>query len=184
MSKVITFSRSFPAYHLKKGQPTYFVEKIWKSIWDSSKGVSNPLNGYFQYYDEAFPITDDAKENIHRHAPKHHTIRSGNRWKVGDKFSPRVWSGKPYNSKQIIIAPDMEIKKAWGFEMIPADFIDECQYIIDGHLINQATFTEVCKNDGLSTIDFAHWFCGSEMMRTNRKPFSGQIICWNENIKY
>lgn len=32
MSKVITFSRTFPAYHPRKGEPTYFVEKFWTSI--------------------------------------------------------------------------------------------------------------------------------------------------------
>lgn len=44
---------------------------------------------------------------------KEHTIRKGKRWKVGDKFSPRIWSGKPYKSKQIILAPDTEIKQVF-----------------------------------------------------------------------
>jgi hypothetical protein len=30
--KPILFSRFFPAYHPKKGQPTYFVEKIWAHL--------------------------------------------------------------------------------------------------------------------------------------------------------
>lgn len=36
---------------------------------------------------------------------KHHTIRAGNRFKTGDYFSPRVWSGSPYNSKQLNMRP-------------------------------------------------------------------------------
>jgi hypothetical protein len=32
MAKVITFSRFFPAYHPRKGEPTYFVEKIWAHL--------------------------------------------------------------------------------------------------------------------------------------------------------
>ena len=38
MSKVIIFSRVFPAYHQKVGQPTYFVEKLWQSILDNELG--------------------------------------------------------------------------------------------------------------------------------------------------
>jgi hypothetical protein len=30
--KVITFSRTYPSYHPKAGQPTYFVEKVWSSL--------------------------------------------------------------------------------------------------------------------------------------------------------
>jgi hypothetical protein len=33
MSRVLTFSRVFPAYHPKAGQPTGFVEKIWKGYY-------------------------------------------------------------------------------------------------------------------------------------------------------
>src|SRR6185312_11465979 len=110
MSKVLTFSRTFPAYHARAGEPTYFVEKIWKFLWDNEKSNYNPVREYFQCYDEVFPVNyEDEKENIHHHAPKVHTIRAGHRWKVGDKFSPRVWSGKTYCSKQITIAPDIEI---------------------------------------------------------------------------
>lgn len=32
MSRVITFSRTFPAYHLRKGQETFFVEKIGTAL--------------------------------------------------------------------------------------------------------------------------------------------------------
>jgi hypothetical protein len=34
----------------------------------------------------------------------------------------------------------------------------------------------LAKNDGLSHDDFKDWF--------SKLPFSGQIICWNENVKY
>jgi hypothetical protein len=98
MSKVITFSRVFPKYHPKAGQPTYFVEKFLSSI-------------NYKYYDEDRQFNPRLSVDIFE--PKHHTIRNGNRWKVGDKFSPRVWSGKPYNSKQIILSDDVEIKQIY-----------------------------------------------------------------------
>ena len=118
MSKVITFSRVFPAYHPKKGQPTFFVEKIWQSFGINPLFPSPSLSIHNTHlpYDIVHLVGDDLVY-LHEYDPKHHTIRAGNRWKVGDKFSPRVWSGKPYNSKQIIIAPDIEIKKVWEFEI-------------------------------------------------------------------
>lgn len=58
--------------------------------------------------------------------PKGHTVRAGHRFKPGDIVSLRVWgndvnpkSGRsgPYHSKQIIIAPDIQVKKTWDFEI-------------------------------------------------------------------
>jgi hypothetical protein len=158
MSKVITFSRFFPATHPKKGQPTYFVEKIFKSLY-LMKRVPKELVEAFNFE----IMNDDAV------AAKHHTIRAGNRWKVGDNFSPRVWSGKPYRSKQIIIASDVEIKKVFNFETYGMTTL------INDRPINHLEFSELATNDGLDSVDMYDWL---------KKPFIGQIICWNENINY
>lgn len=156
MAKVITFSKTFPAYHPKAGQPTYFIEKI----------------------SEGLIYTDPYGTNFNpKIQPKYHTIRAGNRWKVGDKFSPRVWSDKPYNSKQVIIAPNIEIKKVWNIEIeMPIRKLSVTneeglwwQYD-KGNAIQ-----EIITNDGLLYEDFWEWF---------PKTFKGQIICWNENINY
>lgn len=117
---------------------------------------------------------------------KKHTIRAGHRWKIGNKFSPRVWSGRPYASKQIIIAPDIEIKKIWNFEIEPTE--KNIIFRINGTMVseyrkqtenwfNVEILQEMAKNDGLDTDDFFEWFDIS-------KPFSGQIICWNESVNY
>lgn len=90
MSKIITFSRNFPVKHLKAGQPTYFVEKIWEQIGLPEKEFS------FNLPDEYCNFLRQDSDLIWQ---KSHTIRSGHRWKVGDTFSPRVWSGNPYRSK-------------------------------------------------------------------------------------
>ena len=107
---------------------------------------------------------------------KKHTIRSGNRWKVGDKFSPRIWTDKPYHSPQKIICDDLTICKIWGFK------------ILDGRvfLINNTTelyvdkdlLTQIAKNDGLTLIQFDDWFKGG------RKDFQGQILCWDPTVEY
>ena len=88
MSKVITFSRVFPAYHPKAGQPTGFVEKLWQSLL-----IVNKENEGFK--SELFVLSRNEmllKEHSHwwttNPIPKNHTIRAGHRWKVGDKFSP------------------------------------------------------------------------------------------------
>ena len=159
MSRVLTFSRVFPIYHPRKGEPTYFVEKIWQSLGDCFYDqVSKQLSEVVNF--DTMPLSTESFE------PKHHTIRAGHRWKVGDKFSPRVWSGKPYSSKQIIIAPDIEVKKVWDFNIRESNNLLQFEF---QNIHNVAT------NDGLELVDFLQWF---------NKPFDGQIICWNENIEY
>lgn len=147
MSRVITFSKTFPAYHPKAGQPTHFVEKLWKCF-----GI-NALEDF---------------------TPKCHTIRAGHRWKVGDKFSPRVWSGKPYRSPQIIFSKDIEIKKVWDFEIKPTE--KYARYYVNGKEMVCTDFAKLAMNDGLDPGDFEDWF--------QYKAMQGQIICWDENISY
>ena len=170
MPKVITFSRVFPAYHPRKGEPTYFVEKILSSLNIAPADFSDEVNHIIDAF-EYFNGTYD---------PKHHTIRAGNRWKVGDKFSPRVWSGKPYNSKQIIIAPDIEIVKVWDIEIKVKpknDLSGFADILINGNKIDAEFLKQVAANDGLTLGDLLRWF-------QYPKPFKGQIICWNPNVKY
>jgi hypothetical protein len=96
--RVITFSKFYPAYHEKRGCPTHFVEKIWKYLYDLP-GMSWDVGEYQQQHDNHFG--PEQVISVHQFAPKLHTIRAGNRWKPGDVFSPRVWSGRPYASKQL-----------------------------------------------------------------------------------
>jgi len=156
MSRVIVFSRVFPAKHLKAGEPTFFIEKIWQSL-----GIN-----HLQIYEE---FGGDIE-------PKHHTIRAGNRWKVGDKFSPRVWSGKPYCSKQIEICDDIEIKKVWDFEITKGGYL-----LVNGKSINASQSILIANNDALSWSEFESWF---GIFSKKFKGFKGQIICWNDDVEY
>ena len=172
MSRVLTFSRTFPSYHPRKGQPTYFVEKIWQCLFN--KGLS--------YYDtnleEELSIFSNPSHFI---KPKGHTIRAGHRWKSGDKFSPRVWSGKPYTTKQITIAPDIEVKKVFDVNIEITGSI-AFSFFIDSKNIPTDEVVRLAKNDGLEVNDFLNWFAA----HPNKKEsvFTGQIICWDENINY
>ena len=164
MAKVITFSRTFPAYHPKSGESTNFVEKFWESVGLPDKEYCFNLPDEYQSF---------LRQDNNVIWAKHHTIRSGNRWKKGDYFSPRVWSGKPYNSKMITIAPDILITDILDFKILNG------LIFIDGESFNfgEKIIYNIAKNDGLNRIDLLDWF-------KYPAPFSGQIIIWNESIKY
>ena len=167
MAKVITFSQKFPSYHPKAGQPTYFVEAFYKSLF-VMKCLPKELEESFNH------------EVFLNGMTKHHTVRSGNRFKKGDFFSPRVWgtdvnpkSGKSgaYHSKQIILSHDTEIKNVWDIEINEATEIS-----INGKFISYGWEVELVNNDGLSWQEFNDWFV--------KLPFKGQIICWNDAVSY
>jgi hypothetical protein len=171
MSRVITFSRVFPSYHPRAGEPTYFVEKVWNSI-------AYDLNIYAEQFPIPYKELGIDFSKIKDTDQKHHTIRAGHRWKVGDKFSPRVWSDKPYRSKQITFAPDIEVKKTFDFGFrAGAFYLGDRIYDgeVEGHheLLNL-----IAHNDGLSKEDLLQWF------RYPKSTGEMQIICWNENINY
>ena len=182
MARAITFSRYFPAHHPKKGQPTLFVEKIWKSFavralneifYQPMVEDINDLNAHLSDY---VLLSDFRKSLLANYGgsnniePKKHTIRKGKRWKVGDKFSPRVWSGKPYASKQIIIAKDMTLQRVLDIEIDKLGFI----YINGDYYSQIMQCDHLALNDGLEKEDFASWFDG------NTLPFSGQILIWDD----
>ena len=167
MAKVITFSQKFPSYHPKAGQPTYFVEAFYKSLF-VMKCLPKELEESFNH------------EVFLNGMTKHHTVRSGNRFKKGDFFSPRVWgtdvnpkSGKSgaYHSKQIILSHDTEIMNVWDIEINEATEIS-----INGKFISYGWEVELANNDGLSWQEFNDWFV--------KLPFKGQIICWNDAVFY
>ncbi len=180
MSRVLTFSRIYPSHHNKSGKPTHFVEKVLNT--GDYLNMDNAYELALHRLNPQIPLADlssfwtGLKDNCFDR--KWHTIRAGNRWKVGDRFSPRVWSGRPYASKQIILADDLEVKKVWDIE------IDQYRFIVDGKLFYHqhvsrwhATIEELAQNDGLSVGDLFSWFkipCS----------FSGQIICWGDHIHY
>jgi len=181
MSRVITFSRTFPSYHPKKGQPTYFVEQLCNSFLSL---------GYLIEEIDCLCMDNiglgDSIKGI-----KSHTIRAGNRWKEGDKFSPRVWGGKPYTSPMIKIAEDITIKKIYKFELFyfhDEDVSDPISLFINDRFyceVGSESWKEIAKNDGLTGGDLTDWFIkkNSKFIKST-SIFSGQIICWNEKIDY
>lgn len=119
---VLTVSEKFPIYHPKAGEPTDFVKKIARM-------------------------------------EKIHTIRANYElWKKrADKInakkailSVRVWTGKPYQSKQ---------REVFVFEGIGVQRIEPTilGWFIDS-VDSNVTVSELAKNDGLYREDFTAWF--------------------------
>lgn len=182
--KVITFSRHFPSYHPKAGQPTYFVEKIWAHLVLSEQFDVETCEAYLcAHWCEGMFSMDKVSEFHDTNTPKIHTIRSGHRWKEGEQFSPRVWSGRPYFSKQIVFAPPLTIKKTEDIGTInyATDAKEKDlrfwrwsgQFSPSGAALKRTLFQKdteaIAANDGLAYEDFVVWFSKSS-------KFEGQII--------
>lgn len=180
MSRVITFSRNFPKGHARAGEPTYFMEKIWKSLLERGQPMISGIGNNDLSYD----YFNNHQQELQT---KKHTIRRGHRWKAGDVFSPRVWSGVPYRSRQIIIAPDIKIVRADKIQILSTGEINinvQAFFYINGRLFDfldgkreNIYLTDLAKNDGLSREDFISWF-GIGLAK--QKTFSGQIIIWDD----
>jgi hypothetical protein len=161
--KELMFSRVYPAYHSKKGQPTHFVEKIYAALSDTKSefkipNIANEFWDFQTYYNCVFP--------------KHHTIRAGQRWKEGEFFTPKVWTGEPYKSKKQIIYDFLKIEKVYAFRFDPGSN----HFLIDDVIVGDCKVAEIFNNDGLDVLDALIWL-------KYPKSFNGQIICWT-NVKY
>lgn len=185
MARVLTFAKYYPNYHHRAGELTYFEEKIWNSI-----GYSKPYSSFvpkktFWYLSDCRQLKIDRTHPDME--PKHHTVRAGKRWKVGDKFSPRIWSGKPYRSKQLkLTEEDQTIKKIWDLSITLHK--GRFQFRVNGHnrylgLGLDRTVSIIAKNDGLNLLDFLSWFIDNPSFVKHLK-FEGQIICWHQSVEY
>lgn len=197
MSKVITLSRTFPSYHLRKGQTTYFVEQVLNALeiehWEP-RYLDLLININAKSIKEGKLFHDDllrfqnSLDPLGSQNDKLHTIRAKTvkktgevvpRWKQGDKASLRVWAGIPYNSPQIIIAPDVELVMVGPFEIMEdsegvnwMDIGPSYSYPAPFDM-ERSIIPTVAKNDGLNVVDLMAWF-------KYPKPFEGQILAWKE----
>lgn len=163
---VITLSQTFPAKHPRKGQPTGFADKVQEAL------------NYVKYFGiEGMQPTKRAKI---------HTMRTN--WSLWSKrfakiyegkacLSLRIWSGKPYHSKQIEIA---RLTKADGIGIQPA-YIEEMQFLgndeievsmrivggYDSRHIKEDPIIDgraIAANDGLVLRDWLPFFKGHNLM--------------------
>ena len=141
---VLTVSRYFPATHKRKGEETFFVDKIRFMLggWNLSEG---------------------------KNGKKIHTIRANYElWAKRIKevqegkaiLSIRYWSGKPYNSKQVEIW-QLDQHSGCGVQKLEfykdKDEVPSIKYPLISNL-SEPDINSIAKNDGLSLEDFKEWF--------------------------
>ncbi len=166
MTRILTFSQKFPSYHPRKGEPTYFVEKLWSAFAD------------LHYVMDGINLTDVEFDfnKYHNGSPKWHTVRNGHRFKAGDYVRPCVWKLKggrfTKGNNLIPFAPDMEVRKTYDF-----DIDKDGNYLLNNHKVMLDMLKVIARNDGFENYeDFEHWF--------PKGIFKGQIISWHDIASY
>lgn len=193
---VLMISKTFPAYHPRKGQHTNFIQKIWKTFPDLK--VSEYKHNFFE---------QDFKKSIvwcYRvvDGEKRHTIRVNyDLWKKrADKInkgeavlSLRQWTGSPYNfkkdgSKQVefLRLTKVNIQKIWikGYSITMGG--KEQKFLLSSCGDCYIDLDKLAVNDGLGFEDFKNWFAPPIKNKAKEKAmnFSGAIIHFNPNFKY
>lgn len=187
--KYIMCSRTFPASHPRKGEPTWFVEKIWNCFRED---LALPDN-FRRWVDSYIPLIkgDGYLKSTAIREIKPQTIRNGSRFSPGEMVSLRVWEGRPYHTDQIEFA-QVEVKQTWSIEINNRFGAGSFEVVINGVVYAQLHFGNdkdlnrdglitLAKNDGLELDDFVSWF---NMHPKKKEAFRGQIICWGDGVEY
>ena len=146
---VLTLSKTFPAKHQRKGEPTNFDAQVLNSVWSAH----NMSLRYLKF------------------GIKLHTIRSNyelwsKRFKQIDEgkacLSIRYWIGKPYHSKQFEIC---KLTKEDGIGLQRLEFYNGClqQPILSSGMTSRAE--SLAKNDGLSFESWKEWFKSCDLSK-------------------
>jgi hypothetical protein len=153
-----------------KGQPTFFVEKIWR--------------GFYTYFFETIAqqhleYSDKRKEALGElilvqaiGRGKIHSIREDkhNRWKPGMKI--HMVTGNR-TSKRFQFAPILNVVTTQKVE-IRNIFNDRNAVRIDGRELSETEIEQLAINDGFDTVDdFWNWF--------SMEDFEGKIIHWTNH---
>lgn len=119
---VLIVSERFPATHKRAGEKTNFIQQIKDGV------KKHTIRGNYDLW----------KKRIDE-------IQAGKAY-----LSIRIWTGKPYNSKQkeILQLTEVGIQKLESFHFF---------YGIDG-IDSEVTTENLAVNDGLPTKDFEDWF--------------------------
>jgi hypothetical protein len=123
---ILTISERFPKGHIKEGEGTNFVAFIARQI------KIHTIRGNYELW-----------------AKRAEKINKGEA-----RLSVRVWTGKPYNSKQREVFAFTKI----GVEKIEKTFLG---WFIDD-IDSNYTLKDFAGNDGLSVVNFKSWFKGQD----------------------
>ena len=136
---ILTLSRNFPAKHPKKGQPTYFKDKVHAAITHNE-----------EYWNKPHTIRD----NYPLWAKRFEKINRGEAC-----LSVRQWTGKPRHSPQEELFR-LTQEDGIGLQMIKfAQYSDGKIYMDCAHIEGKDIEGEtIAQNDGLSYLDWQAWF--------------------------
>lgn len=153
---VLTLSRTFPATHPRKGEPTNFDYQLLNAVWRAH----NMSIGLPQY------------------GMKLHTIRSNyelwsKRFKQIDDgkaaLSIRYWTGKPYHSKQTEIC---KLTREDGIGIQKMEFLafqegyrKDAGIWIAGNVFPIDEREQIAINDGLTLQDWDDWFKSCDLSK-------------------
>lgn len=134
---VIMLSAFFPVTHPRKGEPTGFKDKL------ASGEKIHTIRANYAYWKKKI---DEVNLGI-------------------AYLSIRQWSGQPYKSKQVEIAT-ITGKHNISIQKVKVDIMSlNGKHIPIIGIENAKTFSNgtVIANDGLSEVDFCHWFKGKSL---------------------
>jgi len=99
--------------------------------------------------------------------------------KVGDELSLRTWEGKPYRSKQRILAAAI-CKETHEFKISvnpnPEGGV-RFSFAVDGYPLHNPMRTELAKRDGFKDdVDMLNWF--RKFHDLDHLNFEGELITW------
>lgn len=171
------------------GKPTYFIEKIWQTLFKMGI-IGIGYANYLRLYRERFSGKewDNAcsflfhKEEIN---PKLHTISEDlkGRWKVGMNIHPVIKPGGRY-SKPFQFAPVIKCVSVQCIQIVlnnyPFESIGDPKWtihsvLVGGKELNIEQVQQLAINDGFDSVeDFFAYF---------DKDFTGVLIHWTD-LKY
>lgn len=172
---ILPFSTKFP-----NGEPTYFIEKIWASLFPIENiEIDVWLKKMQECSGRGFGFGKPTVQKfIGDVKPKRHTMRADkkNRWKAGNKIHP-VINNRSKNYFQF--APVLECKST---QVIEIEYYDGNPIVVidSKHYYNQLLGIDhgislLASNDGFESVkDFFNWFSDD---------FEGKIIHWTD-LKY
>lgn len=138
---VITLSQVFPATHARAGEPTGFKEKVEAAI--------KQLEG------EWWKL-HTIRANCELWAKRFEKIATGEAC-----LSIRMWTGKPYRSKQVEI---LRLTREDGIGIERLTF-DRSPHLLPNVDYKPVGVGNLANNDGLSLDDWREWFKGYDLSK-------------------
>jgi len=183
----LPLSRVFPVTHPKKGERTYFREKIVQStgeyypaqckcgwIGSSEECDSYPLGETGDHNDPTCPICEGIVDDFNC-TKKLHTIRENvDYWKTRIEEIQKgnavlevyEWTGKPYNSPaKTLFVLDQYSRIGYQDLIFQQSVFDFPRVIRNDNIVVALMPSNLAKNDGLTLQDFKDWFKKSDLSK-------------------